>query len=488
VIERLKRENELAQGRMQAAKSRLAKPGWFRRQVDLWHSRARRIHTELIRIGLRELGRSSDPQQALQKAAQAEVKDVEDPDPATPRGMVNPRSPRSMKIVSERPGKYTLKWTTSEGRNRRITTEATSLTEANQLFAQSGVTNLVRVSEATRLNAKLVRMLDPGHPNTLKAAVDQYLAFRQPMISVSTLSAHRTAFYAFIRDSGAKRITDFTAEAINAYVNRKDSTKLSTRKLTLKRLTMLGEYLRNKGWLDASPAKLVKVDARLLTAEQKLPAVKRAFTEEEMDKLLAISHPVSGGWTPPRSAVVNRWRHVGLWNPHGETLRFFHFAIAMSRWTGLRISDIATCEWEAFNADLTEIRVVTRKTEAFVQLPIHPRLKEAIELSTSLLTHRTGYIWPQMKQRYVDPTIKSSLPMWFTALQKKAGVPGNGFHSLRYAYILECKKQGIAMPHIAQNVGHSYWRQTQGYIDRATSNPDHQLSAPSPSHDAPPSL
>ena len=400
--------------------------------------------------------RTPCPPAALKQSVGAAV-GLENIDPASPWPEITFGDPRSMKIENQQNGKYTLRWRLPDGRERQISTAADSLSEAKRLFEKSGLQQMAMMAEVARLNTKMVRALDPTAPTTIQQAVDRYLAHQATACSAITTRTRTRQLRQWIKISGARTLLDFTARNIGAYVNDPSQIwRLSVRREQLKTLRTFGEFLRHSGWLDSSPARLVKVDARNLKAEYKLPRLKRAFTEEEMDRLLDLTHPVRGGW--PRARYGPKILELPL--------RFYHFAFAMGRWTGLRIGDICTMEWDAFSEDLGTVRVMTRKTGRMIQLTIHPRLQRAILDATSGM-QRTGFLFPDLRNRYLHAPNESSIRSWQAQLFKRAEIaPGATFHSFRYAYIAECQRQGIPIEHIAVNVGHSTPGQTQGYLDR----------------------
>ena len=137
---------------------------------------------------------------------------------------------------------------------------------------------------------------------------------------------------------------------------------------------------------------------------------------------------------------------------------FWARAVPIGRWTGLRLSDIASLEWASLS---TTIAVWTIKKDKRVELPLYP---EELEQAVSGIPKvDEKYCFPEQRRIVWDPKRRHALSMQFKRLCHRCGIFGKSFHFLRHTYVTACWAAGEAPEHIAKHVGHSSTSQTRAY-------------------------
>jgi integrase len=215
------------------------------------------------------------------------------------------------------------------------------------------------------------------------------------------------------------------------------------------------DWLAAKGYTTGNLAKLVPVDLAKLTMEQKEPKEKMAFTHQEIVNLLRITDPAT------KSTGSSRW---------------WHYAISVGRYAGLRLGDIAQMEFDNWhvNDTIQKLVVWTEKRDKRVSLKIDDMGqtgRAALLLAWNNVKHgmlsvssSPMYIFPEEAAITLDARRRSLHSKQFGKLCKEAGIEGKTFHSLRRTFITDAKKKGIPMEHIAAQVGHSSTKTTEAYV------------------------
>jgi integrase len=190
--------------------------------------------------------------------------------------------------------------------------------------------------------------------------------------------------------------------------------------------------------LDFSPAEHVEfIDTD--------PASRRSFTDKELKAL----------W----EAATGDWRTM----------------IHLGRYTGQRINDCANLTWE--NADILKQRIelITQKTKAELDIPMHPTLHKY--LSSIAGDNPKAHLCPQLHGKK-----SSSLSNQFHDLMASAGLVEKrthksrdigrdqkrqqspiSFHSFRYNATTELKEAGVAEALVMKIIGHESRAVSRGY-------------------------
>jgi integrase len=205
-----------------------------------------------------------------------------------------------------------------------------------------------------------------------------------------------------------------------------------------------------KHYIQANIAELVKVKYKDLDHGQKEARVKRCFTDDEYRKVLFTIR-----------AEMDRLEHQLDDAPRKfyNAYRFWYCAVIIVRITALRISDIASLQWESIQGD--RLIVHTDKKNVRVDQPITPELKECLN---SIVGNTNKWCFPQQNAINGDPATRAQLPVQFGRILKRAEVAQHHFHELRVTRISELDANGHDLKAIAEFAGHTSTKSTEGYI------------------------
>lgn len=342
-----------------------------------------------------------------------------------------------MKIWMSKTGVYKARIRTLSGRMNNISLQTESLEEAKQFAKESGLQELEDEARRGSLTNEGVQRIISGSPLTTNSAIEAYgkiMADREchPLTIRDTL--RRLRRWAWAMDLGTKPPSAITPKMVDDWVNCEDPRKRSTRELILTNLRAFFQAATYSGWCLTNPAQLSCVRHRLLSHAQKEVRPRAIYTDEEIERLLKVTEPGS----------------------------FAHSAIAISRYTGLRMGDIACLEW----ATLDEpgfISVWTSKKDKRVRLPLRPaRLVFAIE--TIPRDPMSRYLFPNQAEAYIEGR-HAAVGAKFRPAFRKAGIKGKNFHDLRSTFCHNALKEGLSLDQVAALVGHNQVEQTLGYVE-----------------------
>lgn len=345
-----------------------------------------------------------------------------------------------MKIFKDsRSGRYRVRFHTESG-VRTISTGASSLTEARKLVEEAKIEELERTAKAVRLTGNVVSQILCGRTVTVELAIGQWVQWMEEAgLSPRTRENNRAYVVAW---AAAARVSKRQPSAvgpqeINAWVNAQGEIKAGTRRVRLSAMRSFFGYCVDAGLSLSNPAKLVRVQMDLLTHRQKETASRKIFTDAELAALIDATQPDG---------------------THASA--FWHGAIQIGRWTGLRLGDICQLEWGSF-AETGQMRVWTDKRDRRVSLPVGPELVVAVSAIPS--THPV-YCFPVQRDLIRDPSKRSNLSKQFSRLCARLGMAGRSFHELRHTYATASAENMIPMPQIARDLGHASPETTRGYV------------------------
>lgn len=286
--------------------------------------------------------------------------------------------------------------------------------------------------------------------------------------SPQTGTHYRSAIREFLRHHGSKKPREITPEDCADFLD--DMTgRLAKRVMSLYGLRNLMEYCRNMGYCPGNPAKLVSIKLDTLTHEEKETKPRLPFTDDEVEKLLEFTKEFDPEFYQNRNGPVRCVpRRTDIVYP--KQTPFWHVAIALARYTGLRLGDVACLEWASL-AKPGYIIVWTRKTDSRVELPISQELQPYL---WRILPHENPnhpdakFCFPLRRcyyraQMLMDGSDKSprSVKWWglsweFTRICAYLGLPrGKSFHSLRHRYAQALREQGVPIEEVARNLAHT---------------------------------
>lgn len=346
-----------------------------------------------------------------------------------------------MTLTKNEHGRWEVRLRGPDGRIRSISTHQTDRDQAKKVIREAKIAQIETASEAGVLTQEVVQVLIGGNRFSVKEAIDPWerwmlLQHHSPN-SIENAVMWVTAWATWAKVIHRK-ISSVTEEDIDPWINAPGRQKAGTRRQMLSAIRSFFRFVSAKGWMLANPAELVSVSMGDLLHDQKEVQKKPVFTNDEINLLLNLTKP--DGERPSN---------------------FWHAAIAIARWTGLRLGDVACLEWSCL-ATGGKIIVWTQKRDKRVELPLEPvELAEAIGMVNQ---QDPQWMFPQARNIIRDPKRRSMLSMQFSKICDRCGIVGHSFHGLRATYITRCKEAGIPMPHIAQAVGHSDVSTTEGYL------------------------
>lgn len=278
-------------------------------------------------------------------------------------------------------------------------------------------------AQAKREALKIIDSLIPA-PALRAAEVWERYMQTTPDLKPSTLETKRQRFSKFIEWAGARDVSALSESDCRAFFRSLGDIKSHTHNNYLSELSSVwkalpalenpwGEYLRQR-----------------LEVESKKP-----FTIDQVRKLLLFCRET------------------------GE--RFWHSAILVSYYTGLRLKDVVMLERSQITADgyIDLVPAKTERSKKRVRIPIRPELQTelaGVELKS------LKYFFPDQVAAYERN--RGVLTVQFGRLLTKAGLSGKGFgfHSLRHTFITEALKAGVSLKHVQAVVGHTSVELTEG--------------------------
>lgn len=315
-----------------------------------------------------------------------------------------------------------------------MTTKTSNLEDAKKVVSDAKIAELELAAKAAKLTQGVVAQIVSGkNVNVEKAIIEWDDWMKDIGRSLRTRVNNSSMVKVWSKETNASSLppSAVTSKQISLWVNSESSgNKLGTRKVKLSALRSFFEFCSAKGWSVGDPARLVRVKMDTLSHAQKERRSRKPMTEATVSKLIESSE--------------------GFWNA----------AITIARWTGLRLGDIASLEWDCF-AKPGFIIVWTDKRDRRVELPMNDQLRSAV--SKIELSHMS-YVFPDERDVAKDPAKRSQLSVYFGRLCKSLGIAGHSFHDLRATYASECKRLGVSLEHIAGSLGHSSVSTTMGYI------------------------
>ena len=220
----------------------------------------------------------------------------------------------------------------------------------------------------------------------------------------------------------------------------------------LKIVRMLLKSARNDGFLLEDPSQGVK-----LLKGSGLARLRRAFTLEELRKILAVADP--------------EWQSL----------------IKMGIYTGQRLSDLVGLTWNDALLDEGVIRIRSRKTGLKVQIPIVGPLREHL-LSVHSLNGSTRFLHPRsaatmraqrgrtntLSNEFIAILVEAGLRDKKTHQNRGIGrsgarVPSDlSFHSLRHSAVSMLKHAGVPEATVMELVGHESAAMSTRYTHTGT--------------------
>lgn len=362
-------------------------------------------------------------------------------------------------VKSPKTGVYSAVIQTDHG-ERSIKTGATDRREAAMIVKRAKVEQLEAAAKVHKLTSQAVQQIVAGKKVTIADAMKEWIVWMENYgRAARSVDSSGVTLAAWVRDAKLENRLpgDITERMVDTWINAADGTCKGTRSARLAVVRSFFQFCCAKAYALGNPSQLVRVKMNLLTHEQKEPRIVSAFTSDELDKL--------------RVAATGFWR----------------VAIAIGRWTGLRMGDICQLEWDSL-AVKDRMIVWTDKRDRRVSLPLtlaefekdmkarkSPVTKAMVEHFTqcevelnstlrSLIKTHPIYAFPEQREVAINPKRRSWLSVQFGRVVQAAGIEGKSFHNIRHAYCQQMDAIGVEIEHIARNVGHSNIGTTRGYM------------------------
>jgi len=358
-----------------------------------------------------------------------------------------------MRLEKNKVGEYVAILRSSSGRGKkRIDLFCTTEAEARQIASEKRLEDIEKLAISDLIDGNILRKMS-SKSTTVGRAIEMWhvwaCATYESINSTTNMLSYATAF---MRDCQVEKhnISSITESDVDRWVNKPDGCKANTRKFRLATLRSLFYYCAEKNLVDVDVSKLVSVKYKDLSHDQKEVRVKRLFTEEEYQAVLA--------WLREHIKTLGR-------NSSEESAAFargYQFWVAatiIGRYSALRLSDVASLQW----ASITENRLIvhTDKKNTRVDIEITPELRAGLD---EIRNNNSKWCFPKQAEIASDPKRRCSLPNYFARILKRAGVANHHYHELRATAITEKHTAGQSMKLIAAFAGHGSESSTAGYI------------------------
>lgn len=292
-----------------------------------------------------------------------------------------------------------------------------------QLLLEDAATHIAAVEKMAV--ARALAVIDTMLPAQALTAADLWAKYLQsePGLKPSTMVTKEQRVGKFIAWAGERDMRDMPETACRAFLRSLGAIKGQTHNNYIAELSSVwkampdiknpwGEHLRAKG-----------------DSEHKKP-----FTIEQVRSLLQYCADT------------------------GET--FWHAAVMISYYTGLRLKDVVMLErQQVADGHIDLIPAKTESSKKRVRIPVNPEL--AAELAAIPLDS-LKYFFPKQAAKY--NSARTRIPDDFRKLLIRAGLSGSGygFHSLRHTFVTEALNAGISMKDVQAVVGHTAIEVTEG--------------------------
>jgi integrase len=336
-----------------------------------------------------------------------------------------------MKLEQHEDGLYYVTFRTVAGTDETVCTNKDILESAQRVVADAKIEEIERASEARILSAQVMGRILVQKAPTLKVAFEEYLKWmrEQSTYSHRTQRVYRNTIHDWCESVGLwnKQVSLVEPIDVAKFINYADTRKAITRSGVRSQISSFLTFCINQGYCFSNPAATVKVDHRILTHAQKEKRPTVLFTDAEVRSLLS------------------------------KTTGFWHAAIALAFYAGLRISDILRLEWSCFQHP-DQITFWTLKTNTRCTVPLTLPLQQALE---HVIKSDEKYLFPGEYHAYCDDS--SNLSHAFSDLCIAHGLGKRNFHALRHSYVTRSILRGVPNHIVSERVGHRSTATTEQY-------------------------
>lgn len=346
-----------------------------------------------------------------------------------------------MKIVkNKKSGTYSARYTAADGSLRSTNLGVHTMSEARDIAKKLEIEKLEQAAKLGVLSNEVFSKMMHGNRAKYSDVVDMYCNhLKKASKSPNSINTFRAIFNQYAREYKMDDAPITSVKDANLYdfINRKDSTSLANRKLRHSTLNSFFNYAMAKEFMTKNPMELINIDRSMLKHRQKEAKEKLCFTNKEYVELVEM-----------------------------EALPyFFREAAALSYWTGMRLGDCCSLEWDSLKKDT--ITVHTMKRDKRVVIPIKHELFGGDKLRNILAdieVQDKTYCFPEWNLVINDPDTRSKPSVYFKRYLERAGIYDKTFHCFRHTCITRLNKAGVQLEDIGRVVGHSDTKTTKGYV------------------------
>lgn len=151
-------------------------------------------------------------------------------------------------------------------------------------------------------------------------------------------------------------------------------------------------------------------------------------------------------------------------------LKFWHTAIMLSYYTGLRLKDVVFFRRDQITSDgyIELVPEKTARTQKRVRIPINAQLRRELDTVISIGPE----FFPEEARTY--ERCRNLISRQFRELLEDVRLyaPGYGFHSLRHTFVTEALNAGVDIKQVQAAVGHDAVEITEGIYYHGKQNAD----------------
>lgn len=250
---------------------------------------------------------------------------------------------------------YYVGYRTENGTARYTSTHTTELKEAKRIAREAGIAQLEFAAKSGRLTNEVIGQIKAGRRITVENAIGKFTAWMANRAkSPSTAHAAQLTMNRWAEQMRLNNLppATVTLEHIDQWINGEFQTaKAGSLEVHLSVLRQFFEFCSASGWCSGNPAKLAHVNWSALTHERKEPKVRKSFTDQDYQTLLAYVDTLEAHDAP-----------------------FWSFAIRAAWLLGYRLGDVCRLEWDSIKDDRTIIW--TDKHDRRIDLPLPKELSD----------------------------------------------------------------------------------------------------------------
>lgn len=321
----------------------------------------------------------------------------------------------------------------ANGKGVLLSTKTKNQKDAIRFVRESGLAKIEQAAKIQHLTMGAIQsIVYGGRKVRLKHLAEEWVEWMEKSTNMSmpTVTNYRNYVKMWMKfaDAREKGPSEIEEADIKAFVDRPAKAKGATREVALAAIRSFFHWQTLKGYRTGNPAALVQVDYSKLDHTQKEQTIRQPFTDDEVERLLAIASP------------------------------FWRIAILFGRHTALRLGDIVQMEWSSIQGD--ELVKWTEKRDRRVVTKLSDVLLAEL---LAVKREHPKYLFPSECNMYRDKDARSNLSCYFGRLVTKAGIVGKSFHSLRHAKATEIFHEG-GIDAVKKALGHSSTKTSEGYV------------------------